>query len=109
MRVCPYTLQLVVTPKEALMAGQEAPLPHSEEEGKSCLTHVALSHETPILPMIHYYSRVLILFSLRRQRFSRGRKDVGFIGQASWISSVINLLNTSILPKPSINFRSSIY
>lgn len=62
MRVCPYTLQLVVTPKEALMAGQEAPLPHNEEEGKSCLTHVALSHETPILPVIHYYSRVLILF-----------------------------------------------
>ncbi|MCJ1269669.1 hypothetical protein MMC22_009561 [Lobaria immixta] len=31
---------------------------------------------------------------MRRQRSSRGRKDVGMIGQASWISSVVNLLNT---------------
>ncbi|MCJ1463930.1 hypothetical protein MMC07_002539 [Pseudocyphellaria aurata] len=31
---------------------------------------------------------------LRRQRSNRGRKDVGMFGQASWISSVINLLNT---------------
>ncbi|MCJ1429224.1 hypothetical protein MMC29_007137, partial [Sticta canariensis] len=29
-----------------------------------------------------------------RQRSNRGRKEVGMIGQASWISSVINLLNT---------------
>ena len=28
-------------------------------------------------------------------RSRRGRKDVGIIGQASWTSSVINLLNTS--------------
>ncbi|KAL8688217.1 MAG: hypothetical protein Q9218_005816 [Villophora microphyllina] len=31
-----------------------------------------------------------------RQRTSRGRKDVGIIGQASWSSSVINLLNTIV-------------
>lgn len=31
-----------------------------------------------------------------RPRSSRGRKEVGIIGQASWISSVINLANTSM-------------
>ncbi|KAI4220796.1 MAG: hypothetical protein L6R36_007358 [Xanthoria steineri] len=31
-----------------------------------------------------------------RQRSSRGRKEVGVIGQASWLSSVINLVNTII-------------
>ncbi|KAL9022263.1 MAG: hypothetical protein Q9185_000505 [Variospora sp. 1 TL-2023] len=31
-----------------------------------------------------------------RQRSARGRKDVGVIGQASWLSSVINLVNTII-------------
>ncbi len=31
-----------------------------------------------------------------RQRSARGRKEVGMIGQASWISSVINLVNTSM-------------
>ncbi|KAL8798062.1 MAG: hypothetical protein Q9182_006986 [Xanthomendoza sp. 2 TL-2023] len=31
-----------------------------------------------------------------RQRSSRGRKEVGLIGQASWLSSVINLLNTIV-------------
>lgn len=51
MRVCQHTLQLVVTPKEALMAGQKAPVPHNEEQGRSCPTHVALSYETPI-PMV---------------------------------------------------------
>ena len=30
-----------------------------------------------------------------RPRSARGRKEVGMIGQASWISSVINLVNTS--------------
>lgn len=29
------------------------------------------------------------------QRLSRGRKEVGVVGQASWLSSVINLVNTS--------------
>ena len=33
-----------------------------------------------------------------RHRSGRGRKEVGIIGQASWISSVINLLNTSMPP-----------
>ncbi|KAI9873699.1 MAG: hypothetical protein M1830_010707 [Pleopsidium flavum] len=31
----------------------------------------------------------------RRRRLSRGKKEMGIIGQASWISSVINLVNTS--------------
>ena len=31
-----------------------------------------------------------------RPRSVRGRKEMGVIGQASWISSVINLLNTSM-------------
>lgn len=31
-----------------------------------------------------------------RPRSSRGRKEVGIIGQASWISSVVNLVNTSM-------------
>ncbi|KAL8765753.1 MAG: hypothetical protein Q9209_007260 [Squamulea sp. 1 TL-2023] len=31
-----------------------------------------------------------------RQRSSRGRKEVGVIGQASWLSSVINLVNTIV-------------
>ncbi|KAL8681194.1 MAG: hypothetical protein Q9186_002651 [Xanthomendoza sp. 1 TL-2023] len=31
-----------------------------------------------------------------RQRSSRGRKEVGIIGQASWLSSVVNLLNTIV-------------
>lgn len=31
-----------------------------------------------------------------RPRSSRGRKEVGIIGQASWSSSVINLVNTSM-------------
>jgi len=30
-----------------------------------------------------------------RRRLSRGKKEIGIIGQASWISSVINLVNTS--------------
>lgn len=33
--------------------------------------------------------------SLPRHRSSRGRKEMGLVGQASWISSVVNLLNTS--------------
>ncbi|KAI9845751.1 MAG: hypothetical protein M1837_004584 [Sclerophora amabilis] len=32
----------------------------------------------------------------RRRRYSRGKKDVGIVGQASWLSSNINLLNTII-------------
>ncbi|OCK85232.1 hypothetical protein K432DRAFT_377820 [Lepidopterella palustris CBS 459.81] len=32
--------------------------------------------------------------SLRGRRSRRGKKDVGFHGQATWISSVINLVNT---------------
>ncbi|KAF2843226.1 hypothetical protein M501DRAFT_994085 [Patellaria atrata CBS 101060] len=43
--------------------------------------------------------------SSRGRRTPRGRKDVGHIGQASWVSSVINLLNTivgaGILAMPS--------
>ncbi|KAI4200814.1 MAG: hypothetical protein LQ346_002295 [Caloplaca aetnensis] len=31
-----------------------------------------------------------------RQRPSRGRKEVGMVGQASWLSSVVNLLNTIV-------------
>ncbi|KAL8838192.1 MAG: hypothetical protein Q9170_002235 [Blastenia crenularia] len=31
-----------------------------------------------------------------RPRSSRGRKEVGVVGQASWLSSVINLLNTIV-------------
>ncbi|KAL9601604.1 MAG: hypothetical protein Q9219_002438 [cf. Caloplaca sp. 3 TL-2023] len=31
-----------------------------------------------------------------RPRSSRGRKDVGVVGQASWLSSVINLVNTIV-------------
>ena len=31
-----------------------------------------------------------------RPRSTRGRKEVGMIGQASWTSSVINLVNTSM-------------
>ena len=31
----------------------------------------------------------------RRRRNSRTRKEAGVIGQASWASSVINLVNTS--------------
>ena len=34
-----------------------------------------------------------------RPRSSRGRKEVGIIGQASWISSVVNLVNTSMCGK----------
>lgn len=33
--------------------------------------------------------------SANGSRRGRGKKDVGFLGQASWISSVINLVNTS--------------
>lgn len=29
-------------------------------------------------------------------RSSRGRKDIGIVGQASWLSSVINLVNTIV-------------
>jgi hypothetical protein len=31
-------------------------------------------------------------------RRGRGKKDAGFQGHASWISSVINLANTSTMP-----------
>ena len=31
-----------------------------------------------------------------RPRSARGRKEVGVIGQASWLSSIINLVNTSM-------------
>ena len=30
-----------------------------------------------------------------RRLYSRGKKDVGVVGRASWPSSVVNLLNTS--------------
>jgi len=38
--------------------------------------------------------------TFRRLRSSRGKKEVGVIGQASWISSVINLVNTSMSISP---------
>ena len=43
--------------------------------------------------MIMTYCRSWLM-SIRR-RNSRGRKEVGIIGQASWLSSVVNLVNTS--------------
>ncbi len=38
-----------------------------------------------------------MLLMRRRRRQARGRKDVGYVGQAGWASSVINLVNTSML------------
>ncbi|KAL9634629.1 MAG: hypothetical protein Q9164_003975 [Protoblastenia rupestris] len=37
-----------------------------------------------------------IMLTSARPRSARGRKDVGVIGQASWASSVINLVNTIV-------------
>ncbi|KAI9758766.1 MAG: hypothetical protein M4579_002869 [Chaenotheca gracillima] len=34
--------------------------------------------------------------SSRRRQYSRGKKDAGVVGQASWLSSIVNLLNTII-------------
>ena len=38
---------------------------------------------------------VLVTLIICVDRSRRGRKDLGIVGQASWTSSVINLLNTS--------------
>ena len=38
---------------------------------------------------------------MSRPRSARGKKEVGMIGQAGWISSVINLVNTSAHTDPS--------
>ena len=35
------------------------------------------------------------LIMMDRPRSARGRKEIGVIGQASWLSSIINLVNTS--------------
>ena len=48
-----------------------------------------------------------------RPRSTRGRKEVGMIGQASWISSVINLVNTSMrrqktYGEPRLTFAQSL-
>lgn len=59
MRVCQYFLQLVVTPKEAVMAGQEAPVPHNEEQGRFCPTHVALNYKTTTLVVWLLFSLVI--------------------------------------------------
>jgi hypothetical protein len=42
------------------------------------------------------YDSVLTLTRTRK-----GRKEVGFVGQASWVSSVVNLVNTSTSPRPT--------
>jgi len=34
-------------------------------------------------------------------RTRRGKKEVGVVGQASWISSVVNLVNTSTSAQPT--------
>lgn len=36
------------------------------------------------------------ILTVDRPRSTRGRKEVGMIGQATWTSSVINLVNTSM-------------
>ncbi|KAF2634197.1 hypothetical protein P280DRAFT_474804 [Massarina eburnea CBS 473.64] len=51
--------------------------------------------------------------SLRGRRRGRGKKDAGFQGQASWISSVINLVNTilgaGLLAMPSALSKMGIF
>ncbi|KAF2279610.1 vacuolar amino acid transporter-like protein 6 [Westerdykella ornata] len=51
--------------------------------------------------------------SLRGRRRGRGKKDIGHVGQASWISSVINLLNTilgaGLLAMPSALSKMGIF
>ena len=42
------------------------------------------------------YGGKIVKLTGSRPRSTRGRKEVGMIGQASWISSVINLVNTSM-------------
>ena len=37
-----------------------------------------------------------VLILRDRPRSARGKKEVGVIGQASWLSSIINLVNTSM-------------
>ena len=48
-----------------------------------------------------------------RPRSARGRKEVGVIGQASWLSSIINLVNTSTDAKswkgiPRLTYKQSL-
>ena len=45
-----------------------------------------------------YYSNGMRLKANIRRR-GRGKQDIGFAGQATWLSSVINLVNTSTNPK----------
>ncbi|KAF2175759.1 hypothetical protein K469DRAFT_756014 [Zopfia rhizophila CBS 207.26] len=51
--------------------------------------------------------------SLRGRRRGRGKKDIGFAGQATWISSVINLVNTilgaGLLAMPSALSKMGIF
>ncbi|KAF2199720.1 hypothetical protein GQ43DRAFT_482199 [Delitschia confertaspora ATCC 74209] len=51
--------------------------------------------------------------SLRGRRSRRGKRDAGFTGQASWISSVINLVNTilgaGLLAMPSALSKMGIF
>ncbi|KAF2085467.1 hypothetical protein K490DRAFT_46448 [Saccharata proteae CBS 121410] len=46
------------------------------------------------VPQDEHASRPASANSSRGRRTRRGRKDVGFVGTATWISSVINLVNT---------------
>ncbi|KAF1953445.1 vacuolar amino acid transporter-like protein 6 [Byssothecium circinans] len=51
--------------------------------------------------------------SLRGRRRGRGKKDAGFLGQATWLSSVINLVNTilgaGLLAMPSALSKMGIF
>ncbi|KAF2469491.1 uncharacterized protein BDR25DRAFT_304551 [Lindgomyces ingoldianus] len=51
--------------------------------------------------------------SLRGRRRGRGKKDIGYTGQASWISSVINIVNTilgaGLLAMPSALSKMGIF
>lgn len=70
---------------------QEVPRPRLEELGQFIFSPARLGWNC----WLCVRSRTLLLTGCRR-RSSRGRKEVGIIGQASWISSIINLVNTSM-------------
>lgn len=72
--------------QRATLFGREAPTPEARNHPAS---------GTPFLPCIkaaHFNEDLLICYRIRN---GRGRKEVGIIGQASWLSSVINIVNTS--------------
>ena len=86
---CQYIPQWTLTPME-LVDARWVLILHIEAHGM-----LPLIDPFDDIAMAVCQLRNLQILIWYRRRSSRGRKDAGIVGQASWISSVINLVNTS--------------